>query len=397
MSLSKRYDGYTSFSYLEPGADYRAFNLVDELERVPPHVVPLSDAEESRVRSLVERCVFVSLHEHLGIFPDPIEDTPEYARHGRMATAFKGLAASHWDAVFDNLMDGICTIHSKSGWQWDDVLHDLGMRLCDIAHQDCWQAWLRGVDVVYHLAAQTSAYRAEEDPELDWRVNVVPMQQLLAACRTLVLPPVVVLAGTVTETGMTAAEPTSECHPDNPVTVYDVHKLAAEKYLLCEAICGRLRGCGLRLANVYGPGGTSSSADRGVLNLMIRRAISGQELTVYGTGEQIRDYVYIDDVVDAFLRAAVHVATTNGRFFVIGSGHGHSIANAVALIAAQVAQLVGAAPPVRHVAVPAGQLLVEDRSFVADARQFTHCTGWTARYDLVTGIRRTIQTMLTAR
>jgi membrane dipeptidase len=53
-----------------------------------------------------------------------------------MATAFLGLAAGHWDGVFDNLMDGIGTIHSGSGWQWDDVLHDLGMRLCDLAHQD---------------------------------------------------------------------------------------------------------------------------------------------------------------------------------------------------------------------------------------------------------------------
>lgn len=136
MSLTKSYDGYTSFSYLEPGRDYRAFDLADEVERVAPFTVPLTDDEEVRVRDLVERCLFVSMHEHLGVFPARIEETPEYVRHGRMATAFRGLAASYWDCVFDNLMDGICTIHSSSGWQWDDVLHDLGMRLCDLAHQD---------------------------------------------------------------------------------------------------------------------------------------------------------------------------------------------------------------------------------------------------------------------
>ena len=136
MSLTKAYDGYTSFSYLEPGKDFRVFELADELERVPPYRVPLSDEEESRVRALVERELLVSMHEHLGVFPACIGETPEYVRHGRMSTAFRGLAASHWDCVFDNLMDGICTIHSSSGWQWDDVLHDLGMRLCDLAHQD---------------------------------------------------------------------------------------------------------------------------------------------------------------------------------------------------------------------------------------------------------------------
>ncbi len=136
MSLKKSYDGYSSFSYLEQGADYKAFDLADELARVPQFRLPLSDEDEARCASLIERCLFVSMHEHLGVFPERIEETPEYVRHGRMATAFEGLAASHWDAVFDNLMDGICTIHSRSGWQWDDVLHDLGMRLCDLAHQD---------------------------------------------------------------------------------------------------------------------------------------------------------------------------------------------------------------------------------------------------------------------
>ncbi|MCG6958036.1 MAG: dipeptidase [Gemmatimonadetes bacterium] len=136
MSLTKRYSGYTSYAYLDADTDYKVFDLADELARVEPHLVPLSTEEEARAGALVERCPLVSLHEHLGVFPAHIEETPEYVRHGRMATAFRGLAASHWDCVFDNLMDGICTIHSRSGWQWDDVLHDLGMRLCDLAHQD---------------------------------------------------------------------------------------------------------------------------------------------------------------------------------------------------------------------------------------------------------------------
>ena len=136
MSLEKRYDGYRSFAYLRPGVDYRDFELARQIGRVPGFTVPLDEDQESRVRALVDECLFVSMHEHVGVFPARIEETPEYVRHGRMATAFEGLAASYWDAVFDNLMDGVCTIHSHVGWQWADVLHDLGMRLCDIAHQD---------------------------------------------------------------------------------------------------------------------------------------------------------------------------------------------------------------------------------------------------------------------
>ena len=147
MGCDKRHDGYTSFSYLEPGVDYAPFELADELDRVPSHRVPLTEEEEARARDLAERCLFVSMHEHVGVFPERIEETPSYVRNGRMSTAFRGLAASQWDAVFDNLMDGICTIHSSSGWQWLDVLHDLGMRLCDLAHQSFLVPCLRVDDV----------------------------------------------------------------------------------------------------------------------------------------------------------------------------------------------------------------------------------------------------------
>jgi membrane dipeptidase len=147
MSLTKHPDGYSSFSYLEAGTDYRPFELAHQTARVDPYLLPLDDGDEARVRALAEQCLFISLHEHLGVFPNRIEETPDYVREGRMATAFEGLGASHWDCVFDNLMDGICTIHSRSGWQWDDVLHDLGMRLCDLAHQSFVTHCLRGSDI----------------------------------------------------------------------------------------------------------------------------------------------------------------------------------------------------------------------------------------------------------
>ncbi len=136
MSWKKRGTDYESFSYLDRGADYPAFDLAQEIGRVPPALVELSAEEEQRVERLVSENVMISLHEHLNVFPADIWQTPEYVREGRTATAYRGLADSHWDAIFDNLLDGICTITSKNGWKWNDVIHDLGMRLCDLAHQD---------------------------------------------------------------------------------------------------------------------------------------------------------------------------------------------------------------------------------------------------------------------
>ncbi len=132
----KRYSGYRSFQYLEPGTDYRAFPLAKQIGRVPEFRYPLSDAEEKRVHKIFSDHVTVSLHDHAFVTPENLEDIWEYRRWGRDATAYEGLAISGLDAVFDNLMDGTAMITSRAGWKWDDVIFDLGMRLSDIAHQD---------------------------------------------------------------------------------------------------------------------------------------------------------------------------------------------------------------------------------------------------------------------
>ena len=136
MGVDKTSDGYESFSYLEPGLDYQSFELARQVGRVEPYLVPLSQEDEARAGRLASELVMISLHEHAGVFPRDVRETPAYVRAGRMATAFEGLRHSCWDAVFDNLLDGICTILSHGGWKWNDVLHDFGMRLCDLAHQD---------------------------------------------------------------------------------------------------------------------------------------------------------------------------------------------------------------------------------------------------------------------
>jgi membrane dipeptidase len=158
MTISKQYSGYRSFQYLEPGRDYREFRLAAEVDRVPPFTVPLDADQEERVRRLVTDHIWISLHEHLGTFPADVSETPAYVREGRMSTAFEGLAHSWWDAVFDNLMDGICTIESRSGWKWTEVLHDLGMRLCDLAHQD----------FLIHCTGVDDIYRAHDEERIAW-------------------------------------------------------------------------------------------------------------------------------------------------------------------------------------------------------------------------------------
>lgn len=162
MSRSKSYDGYRSFQYLTEGADYRPFALAEQENRVQPFRFSLSDTEESHFQELLDSTIMVSLHEHLGLFPADIGDTPAMVREGRQATAFEGLSKSHWDAVFDNLLDGICTMHSKGGWKWTEILQDLGIRLCDLAHQD----------FVVHATSVDHIRKAHAEEKVAWIASI---------------------------------------------------------------------------------------------------------------------------------------------------------------------------------------------------------------------------------
>ena len=129
----KRYTGYRSFQYLEPG-DYPNVALVPELNRVSSTRV--ATTEEARVRQIFQDHLIISLHDHCFVAPEDLKGFLEFRRTGREFTAYEGLAQSGLDAVFDAMMDGTAMITSRGGWKWDDVIFDIGMRLSDIAHQD---------------------------------------------------------------------------------------------------------------------------------------------------------------------------------------------------------------------------------------------------------------------
>ena len=136
MGKNKQYQGYEAYDYLEVGEDYRTFNLPEMHSGFGPYEIPLSDEEEERLERVTKGTV-ISLHDHPFFFPkDVSEDIWEYIREGRAQTAYEHLAQTPLDAVFDMHLDGLSGIHSKHGWKWDDIVHDVSMRACDIAHSE---------------------------------------------------------------------------------------------------------------------------------------------------------------------------------------------------------------------------------------------------------------------
>jgi len=266
----------------------------------------------------------------------------------------------------------------------------------DIREAGVWECVLREADVIFHFAAQTGAGEATEKAAADFEVNVGPLVRLLELCFRKGFRRTVVFSGTATQVGIPTRLPVDEEQRDQPVTTYDTHKLIAERYLERHVRDGVVAGTTLRLANVYGPGPRSTGAGRGVLNAMIRKALHGETLTVYGKGDFVRDYIYVDDVARAFLIAGARIDALNGQHFVIGSGQGRTVDEAFRLVASRVALRTGRQVRVDYVTGDRSLTPIDTRSFVADSSRFCRVTGWRAECSLPDGIDRTIEAYLCA-
>lgn len=242
------------------------------------------------------------------------------------------------------------------------------------------------IDVVYHLAGQTSTYSARKNPVADLAANVLSLLNLLEYFRGRGQCPFMVVAGTATELGLTEQLPINENLPEHPVTFYDLSKLTAEMYLKQYVRDGLASGCALRLSNVFGRSRPGQQRDRGILDKIFSRAAAGQGITIYGDGNYLRDYIFIDDVVSAFVAAAEHRQQTNGRGFYIGSGEGIALKDAFLKVAALAAKIACTEVVREYVAPPAELSEIEYRNAVIDASAFREATGWVPQYDFDAGI-----------
>ena len=138
MKLKSGYKPYRSYQYLEAGKDYEEFDWVD-WDWAGRHVLELNDEQEAMCAEILKNHPYLSLHDHPTFYPKDMSSLHhiyDSMRQGRQVCGYEALAYSNLDCIFDNMLDGVNIISSPGGWKWIDIIHDLGMRLCDIAHQD---------------------------------------------------------------------------------------------------------------------------------------------------------------------------------------------------------------------------------------------------------------------
>ena len=261
----------------------------------------------------------------------------------------------------------------------------------DITKKTIWRNILKNIDIVYHFAAQTSSQYANAHPSKDLKTNLIPVVNLIEACQEYHFSPDIFFSGTATETGFTDRKSINGNVKDLPATIYDINKLAAEKYLQYYSNQLNKRSVVLRLANIYGPGPTSSTSDRGIVNMMIKKALRGEPIVIYGNGNFIRDYLYIDDVVNAFLLASANIEKTKGNYYTIGTGIGHTVLEMATMISEEITKITRKKVNITFTPFPKDTSSIEYRNFIADSSNFKKDARWSAKISLREGIRKTIK------
>jgi UDP-glucose 4-epimerase len=258
------------------------------------------------------------------------------------------------------------------------------VNVADIRQQSTMNYLVRDREVIFNLAGQVSHIDSMRDPYTDLEINCRSQLTLLEACRNNNPAAKVVYAGTRQVYGKPDHLPVDETHLVRPTDINGINKVAGEYYHLVYNNVFGVRACSLRLTNIYGPRQLVRHNRQGFIGWFVRLVVEDQEIQIFGDGLQLRDFVYVDDAADAFLRAGASDAV-NGQVFNVGGAQPISHLELVTLLI----ETAGTGA-YRLVEWPAEKKAIDIGSFYADSTRFREATGWTPPTTLRDGLAQTI-------
>ena len=265
-----------------------------------------------------------------------------------------------------------------------DIKDRIKINISDVRDPFAMEYLLGGQEYLFNLAGQTSHMDSMHNPHKDLDINAAAQLSILESCKKHNPGIKIVFASTRQLYGKPDYLPVDEMHPIRPVDVNGINKLAGEWYhILYNNVYG-IKACALRLTNTYGPGMRVKDARQTFLGIWVRSLIEGKPIQVFGDGEQLRDFNYVDDVVDALLLAATS-EKANGEIFNLGSSE---VINLKDLAAMMVAMHAGGS--YRIVPFPPERKAIDIGDYYSDFKKIDSVLGWRPKIDLKEGLRRSL-------
>lgn len=255
----------------------------------------------------------------------------------------------------------------------------------DIRESSFVDLMVRERDYIFNFAAQVNHNISIEKPILDNQLNCIGHINVLMGCKNYNPTAKLVYPGSRLQYGRIHHLPVNETHPREPMSIYAIHKNTAENYYQAFYKHYDIRSVCFRVTNPYGPRSQMKSSGYSLINWFIRQALDGQKITVFGEGQQQRDYIFIDDLVDGMLTAVVN-PVSDGKVYNLGSGQPTKFID----MAEAVVEAVGQGK-VEKVPWPKNYDNFETGDFYADISKVIAELNWRPTVDLKSGITKTVE------
>ena len=281
--------------------------------------------------------------------------------------------------------DAMLPLYGGNMFNLENIQDKLEFIKGDIRDENKLNDVVKGKDYIFNLAAQVSYVKSNKEPFLDLDINCKGILNVLEACRRNAPDAKIVFSSSRFVYGSVDYNPVDEHHPYNCRSIYGIHKLTGEKYHRYYYDAYGLNTTSIRIANPYGPKQQMKHSEWGIVNWFIRLALDSKPLTVYGKGEQKRDYIFVDDIAGALISCALS-ENTKGKVYNVGSGTGTAFVEMANTIAEMVPGTI-----VNEVEWPKERYFVETGDYVTNNKKITSDTGWLPQTDFETGLIKTIE------
>jgi UDP-glucose 4-epimerase len=282
------------------------------------------------------------------------------------------------------LVDSLIPQYGSNFFNIADIRNQVQVNISDVRDPYAMAYLVKGKDYLFNLAGQTSHLDSMSDPFTDLEINSTAQLSILEACRQHNPNTKIVFASTRQLYGKPEYLPVDENHPIRPVDVNGINKLSGEWYhLLYNNVYG-IRACALRLTNTYGPGMRVKDARQTFLGIWIRNLIEGKPILVFGDGLQLRDFNYVDDVVEALVMAAVNTQA-DGKVYNLGSSDYVSL-KALAELMVELYQ----GGEYQMVPFPPERKAIDIGDYYSDYTKIEQELGWKPRTPLAEGLQRSL-------
>lgn len=281
------------------------------------------------------------------------------------------------------VVDAMLPLYGGNMFNFDGIQEAIQFVEGDIRDQELMNTLVKGKDIIYNFAAQVSYIDSKDHPFLDLDINGKGHMTVLEAVRLHAPNARILFASSRMVYGKITTNPVAETHPTDPLSLYGIHKLLAEKYYRYYTHTFGMDTVSIRIPNPYGPRQQMKHSKYSIVGWFVRQAMEGNTITVFGDGSQERDYLYADDIVDAFLELTQH--GKSGEVYNIGTHERVTFGQMVDAVIAE----VGSGKK-EYIPWPENYEKNETGNYVADTSKIQAITSWTPSVPLADGIKRMV-------